>query len=130
MHELSLARALVEQVETIVRREGADAALAVTVSVGALSGVDREALEFAFPLASEGTSLAGCRLRVEETPVELSCDDCGQTTRPERMDMVCARCGSRGIRLTGGMDFLLRSVELGMREEGAAAGGPGRSDHV
>lgn len=114
MHELSLAQALVDQVEQLRLRESAVAVLSVTVNIGALSGVEREAFEFAFPLAVEGTKLAGAALVVEETPVEVACEACGARTRPgpDLACLGCARCGSGRVRITAGRDFLIQEVRL------------------
>jgi hydrogenase nickel incorporation protein HypA/HybF len=65
MHELSMAAALVDQAEGIARREGATRVARIELAVGDLSGVDREALEFAFPLAAERTLAEGATLAVE-----------------------------------------------------------------
>jgi hydrogenase nickel incorporation protein HypA/HybF len=112
MHELSLAQALVEQVEAIRVREKAEAVLNVTVNIGALSGVNRESFEFAFPLAVEGTALAEARLCVEETPLSVTCSDCGRESKPEVTDPHCSGCGSVRTRITAGREFLIQSVEL------------------
>jgi hydrogenase nickel incorporation protein HypA/HybF len=112
MHELSMAQALVEQVEGIRARENAEAVLSVTVNIGALSGVDRESFEFAFPFAATGTSLAGASLIVKQTPIEVTCTDCGGRTHPDLSHPQCTACGSSSIRITDGRDFIIQSVEL------------------
>ena len=112
MHELSMAQALVDQVEQIRAKENAREVVSITVDIGALSGVDREAFEFAFPLAAEGTSAAGASLVVERTPAGVTCDQCGEQSQPELTDLRCVPCGSRRVRITVGRDFLIKSVEL------------------
>jgi len=112
MHELSLAQALVEQVEQIRVREHATAVTSITVNIGALSGVDREPFEFAFPLAIEGTPLAGASLAIEETPAEVTCGACGARSQPEVTRIRCEACGDTNVRITAGRDFLIQSVEL------------------
>jgi hydrogenase nickel incorporation protein HypA/HybF len=112
MHELSMAQALIEQVEKIQAKENAGAVVSVTVNIGALSGVDRESFEFAFPLATTGTSLAGALLVVRETPAEVTCGQCGKKSQPELDNLCCTACGSRSIQITAGRDFLIQSVEL------------------
>jgi hydrogenase nickel incorporation protein HypA/HybF len=125
MHELSLAQALVEQVEAIRVREKADAVVSVTVNIGALSGVDRESFEFAFPLAVEGTPLAGTALGVEDTPLTVTCADCGRESKPDVADPHCAACGSARTRVTAGRDFLIQAVELHYSDEPDAASAKG-----
>lgn len=112
MHELSLAQALVEQVEAICVKENAAAALSVTVNIGALSGVNRESFAFAYPLAAEGTRMKGATLKIEETPAGVTCGQCGRQSQPALDNMRCMHCGSRRVEITAGRDFVIQSVEL------------------
>ena len=56
MHEMSLAQALVDQVTELAEKDGCQKILSVDVSIGALSGVMRESLEFCFPVVARGTA--------------------------------------------------------------------------
>ena len=112
MHELSLATALVEQVLRIKEEHHAAAVVSIKLSLGALAGVNREALAFAFPLAAEGTGAAHARLEIEEVAVEVTCDACGQRSAPDLMHLHCAACGSPRVQITAGRDFVVQSVEL------------------
>ena len=111
MHELSIAQAIVEQVEQIAR-EHTGRILCVTVSVGQLSGVDGEALEFAFPLAAEGTPAAGAKLIIEPVPARALCRSCGREFVPDFLAWVCEHCGASGVEVKGGRDLLIKSVEI------------------
>ena len=111
MHELSMAQAMVEQVEQILSREHAGAVSTITVNIGALSGVDRAAFEFAYPIAIEGTPLATAALVIVETPAEVTCEACGERSRPDSLNLCCATCGSRRVRITAGRDLLIQSLE-------------------
>ena len=62
MHEMSIAVAIVEQVERAAREHGATAVEAIRLQVGELAGVVPQALEFCFELACAGTVLAGAAL--------------------------------------------------------------------
>ena len=77
MHELSLATALIGELEEILRREGAGRVCSVTVEIGALSGVQAAPMAFVFPLAAEGTCVEGAELMIDERALELRCRACG-----------------------------------------------------
>ena len=117
MHELSLASALVEQVQRVCDAEQAASVVSIRLRLGALSGVDRESFEFAFPLAAEGTCAADAKLVFEAVPAEITCDGCGQRTVPGKMFLTCGACGSNRVRVTAGRDFQIVSVELKEREK-------------
>jgi hydrogenase nickel incorporation protein HypA/HybF len=112
MHELSVACALVEQVEEAARREGARRVLSVQLTLGGLSGVERDALELAFPLAVEGTLLENARLDIDEVPAVAHCRDCGAEAAPALPALLCSACGSFAIEIEGGRELSVRSMEV------------------
>ena len=63
MHELSIAQSLIELACEAALREGGDRIERLNLRIGQLSGVVREALEFSFALAAEGTACEGAAVR-------------------------------------------------------------------
>lgn len=112
MHELSLLQGLVEQVEAAARAEGAARVASVTLRLGALSGAEREPLEFCFPMAVEGTLLEGARLAVEPVPVRVRCRGCGAESEPEPPLVACARCGGGDVELLAGRELEVSEMEV------------------
>ncbi len=76
MHELSLVQRILEIAEAYARREGAGAIREIGLRVGALSGVEKEALEFAFEAAKQGTLAQQARLAVQWIPPVSFCQGC------------------------------------------------------
>jgi hydrogenase nickel incorporation protein HypA/HybF len=66
MHELSIAVSIVEIAEEELVRHGGDRIRAIHIDLGSLAGVARDALDFSFGIACEGTPAAGSRLVVNE----------------------------------------------------------------
>jgi len=136
MHELSIAMALVEDVERALFRDAAatstdDAASAarpktffpgavslVRVRIGKLSGVDAEALKQAFPVAAENTCCNAAQLAVTEIETQATCHACGAEFTPEFAFCVCTECDSTDVEITGGRELLIESVELNDTERG------------
>ena len=112
MHELSVAISLIEQLEQVARREGARKITAVHLAIGALSGVEREPLEFCFPMAAEGTLAEGARLEIDDVPVALRCRACGAEATAGDLPLACPRCGEPAIEITGGRELQVRSMEV------------------
>jgi len=113
MHELSIAQALVEQVQSIATRENAKIT-AITVSLGTLSGVDADALDQAFKIIVEDTSLMNSRLEISKIPARIVCHSCNRESSPEFPFFACLHCGSLNFEISAGRDMLLQSVELEM----------------
>ncbi len=111
MHELSIAQALMEQLEAIALKEHGKITVA-SVNVGSLSGVDPDALDTAFKIAAEGTQLASAVLRITSIPAKIICRSCHMESHPETPLFECPHCGSLDCEITAGRDMLLKSVEL------------------
>lgn len=75
MHELSLAYNLVEIAAEAAQKARVKRVTAVTLRLGALSGVEKEALLFGYEIAAQGTPLEGSQLVIEEVPVVVNYED-------------------------------------------------------
>lgn len=110
MHELSIAYNLIE----IAAAEAGNRHVeAVNLRIGALSGVVKEALLFAYEIAAAGTPLAGSRLQIEEVPVEVYCAACGHTTSLDSLQAFrCAHCGAPTADIRQGKELEIVSLEV------------------
>lgn len=112
MHELSLATAMMTQLEEVLRREQAEVIVRVELELGAMSGVDAEAFEFAFPMAAEGGPAQGAELVLREVPLQVYCPACKRDGRPQPPMLYCVHCGNLAVQVTAGRDFLIKSLEV------------------
>ena len=106
MHELSLVNSLLSIVEDYAARERFSTVKKLHLTAGSLSCVDRQSLEFAFQIQSQGTKAAGAQLVLELLPAVTYCFSCGGETRQDRFADVCPACGGTQIALTGGTEEL------------------------
>ena len=112
MHELSIAQALVEQVEGSLAGNGTAVIVSVKVSIGEFSGVSSEALETVFPFAVEGTRMAGTTLVIERVPAVGRCAGCGHESSQEFPFAVCGKCGATNVELIRGREMNLVSIDI------------------
>jgi hydrogenase nickel incorporation protein HypA/HybF len=117
MHELSLAKSLIDLAEENLRAAGVDMALArvatVRLQVGALSGVVPDALRFGFEIAAKGTWVEGASLEIEEVPAVVFCDACAaEHALPDLLDLRCPVCASGRSRVVRGREMTLESLEV------------------
>ena len=113
MHELSIAEALIEQVEREVERAGQPGrVLKVELSIGRLTGVHADSLLFAFGLLAPGTRLEKAEVRIREPQAVCVCHGCRQQTEIHELVIVCPACGSGEVVIDGGRDLLLESIEV------------------
>lgn len=112
MHELAVAQALVEQVESVIRQHRAQSASLIRVRIGPLSGVVSELLGNAFPLAAAGSRMEHAVLDLVAAPITVRCETCGAQTEAAMNRLVCGACGDWHTRIVSGDELLLESVEL------------------
>ena len=91
---------------------------------GQFSAVVPSSVEVFFKYLSKDTLAEGARLHFETVPLEMTCQACGRKIDlaewiHERPQLIMARaiakgclCGSKNLRVSGGVSFTLASVEL------------------
>ncbi len=108
MHELSITQSLVD---TVSERTGDRSVTGVNLRVGRLSGVLPDAMRFCFEVICAGTRLAGAELRIEEPEGKAGCLTCGREFVVPDNILLCP-CGSANVRVTGGLELSITSVEV------------------
>lgn len=110
MHELSLCRSIHGIVDRA--RDGREVQ-SVHLQVGQLRQVVPQTLEYCWGLVTEGGPLTGSVLDIDHVPVVLDCTDCGARTTVEQvLVLTCGTCGSGGITLHSGEEFMVTSMDL------------------
>ncbi|NWG86245.1 MAG: hydrogenase maturation nickel metallochaperone HypA [Hydrogenophilaceae bacterium] len=117
MHELSVAQALIDEVEALIDRHQANAAVRIRLRIGPLAGVVPALLTSAFPLAAAGSRLENAELDLIEAPIRVRCQTCGSETEAAINRLLCAACGDWHTQVVSGDELLLESVELDLRED-------------
>ncbi|MFE1177082.1 hydrogenase maturation nickel metallochaperone HypA [Streptomyces sp. NPDC058773] len=111
MHEMSIALAVVDQVESAARPAGAGTVHSIRLQVGELAGVVPDALAFSFELACAGTVLEGAELVTEPVAARARCGPCADTWAvgmPPRLS--CPGCGGATAELLSGRELQIVSV--------------------
>ncbi|MGA3222641.1 MAG: hydrogenase maturation nickel metallochaperone HypA [Acidobacteriaceae bacterium] len=113
MHELSIAISMIDQITEESESRGGLDVEAVHMKLGIFSGVDKEALLFAYELACEGSPLQGSRLVIESIPLVIYCDACQKDrTPPSVYELSCPECGTPGQRIVTGREIEVASLEV------------------
>ena len=115
MHEQSVIRALLEQVDAICKVHGARYVTEIRVEVGPLSGVEPLLLASAFEQRTPGGTAQGAQLLVDEVALLARCTSCEHEFEPSDFIFRCPRCGSN-VRVLRGDDIQLVSVSMPTNE--------------
>ncbi|CAM5441566.1 MULTISPECIES: hydrogenase maturation nickel metallochaperone HypA [Streptomyces] len=123
MHEMSVALAVIDQVETAAAQtRDVTAVRSVRLRVGELAGVVPDSLAFCFELACAGTLLEGAELVTEPVPGRARCTPCAYewaVGMPPRL--TCPECGGTEVELLAGRELQIAEVRW-------EDGGPPRAD--
>lgn len=99
--------------DAAARKAEASKVTALYLQIGALSAVVPDALRFSFDLAAAGTLVEGARLEIEELPVRVFCEHCGQESDlPNPQSFRCPICQRPTNRLVQGRELELTSLEV------------------
>ncbi len=108
MHELSITQSVVDAVSE--HAAGAQVA-SVRLRVGKLSGVVPDAMRFCFELVTEGTSLQGAELVIDEPPGTGHCRGCDSDLALADLILLCP-CGSADVAVVSGRELSVQSIEV------------------
>ena len=113
VHEFSIAEALAAQVQRHAPASGRVAE--VEISVGALRGLEPEALRMSWEAVTHDTPIAGAILRVDLRPWSITCSTCGRTwTSP--VPFVACDCGEPAPVPTAGDELDLVALTIDEEE--------------
>ncbi len=116
MHELSVCRALLRQINQIAEEHLADDIKVIRLKIGPLAGIDSELLRRAFPLVSHGTAAQHATLEITSVPATIFCNDCEKKSDVVNINqLTCPHCNSTTTQLLSGDEMTLDSVILGQQ---------------
>ncbi|MFH2054485.1 MAG: hydrogenase maturation nickel metallochaperone HypA [bacterium] len=105
MHELAIAESIIELARSEAGKRGFELVSEIGVRVGALAGVNCEALRFGFEALTADTPLQGVTLEIEEIPARGRCLRCSlEHTLPDIVE-VCPRCQGFGWEVLQGEEL-------------------------
>ena len=108
MHELAITESVVA---TVAERLPGSRVTGIRLEIGALSGVVADSVRFCFDLVTEGTSLEGATLQIDEPLGRCRCRGCGAEFAPEWPILACP-CGSADVTVLSGQDLKIISVQV------------------
>jgi hydrogenase nickel incorporation protein HypA/HybF len=112
MHELSLCQSILDTLETEARQQDFRRVRSVQLEIGALAGVDDEALRFGWEALSPGTLADGSRLDIVRTPGSAWCFDCQATVNVEQYYDPCPHCQGHKLQVSGGEQLKIKQLEV------------------
>ena len=112
MHEFGIAQGLLDAVLAKAQEIGAPRITSVKLELGVLSGIEIDALAFAFTALSEGTPAEKARLLVDKIPVRCYCERCKKLFECSPAAYTCPTCDQVSPDMLTGRELKLVSMEI------------------
>jgi hydrogenase nickel incorporation protein HypA/HybF len=112
MHELGIASSVLQEARQEARRHPGARLRKVRLRVGEFSGVNPEALSFAFEVLVRDSKLEPLELEIESCVRRQHCPGCEQTFTVADYDLNCPSCGTADTQFVSGDELELASLEM------------------
>jgi hydrogenase nickel incorporation protein HypA/HybF len=110
MHELAITESIIK---VAVTAAAGRRIRTITMVIGALSSVVDDSVQFYFDFLSRESLAEGASLQFRRVPATAHCLDCSTTSEVvPPLPSACPNCGSPRLRLSGGDQFLVESIEV------------------
>ncbi len=114
MHEVGVAQSILDAVAARIAQPSR--VREVTVRLGPFSGVDAEALQFAFSVLAGESRCPAASLALDMPEARGDCAHCGRDLALTAPGPVCPRCGATLTAVRGDDEITLVSVALATEE--------------
>ena len=122
MHELAVTESLLNLALRHADQAEARRVTGLYLVVGQLSSLLDDSVQFYWDIISQDTRCEGARLHFRRVPATLVCLDCQHAYVLASGLAACAQCGSDRVRVTGGDEFRLESMDIESVHEPAGVG--------
>jgi hydrogenase nickel incorporation protein HypA/HybF len=112
MHEYSLAKRIFDQASEIAAEHGGRKLELVVLSLGPLSGAEPLLLASAFAQIAAEEGQANVQLKMETTPLSITCDACHSISELVDFRFHCRACGGDQVQVCSGDQVILKSIVL------------------
>jgi len=110
MHEMSLAESILQIVESAAAAKEFVRVREVRLEIGALAGVEIDALRFCLDVVFNDSVAAGANLEIEPVPGQGFCLDCAESVPIQALYEACPRCGGYLVQATGGTEMRVKNL--------------------
>lgn len=112
MHEMALCEGIVQVLQDSAREQGFAKVKTLWLEIGALAGVELEALRFGFDVVSRGTLAEQAKLEIINLPGSAWCLPCGKNVEIQQRYDACPLCGSHQLQVNGGEEMRIKELEV------------------
>jgi len=112
MHELAVTENILSIALKHAKQAQAVKVTDIYITIGQLSSVVDDSVQFHWDIMSEDTICSGAKLHFNRIPAEFFCTECQTKFNMDQVLAPCPNCGSIRVRIVAGEEFFLESIEV------------------
>jgi len=112
MHELAVTESILEIANRHATTAGATKITNIYITLGRLSSIVDDSVQFYWDIISQDTMSAGAKLHFTRIPARMRCNECSHEFEMQDELAPCPQCGSINLTLVSGDEFWLDSIEI------------------
>lgn len=112
MHEVGIASSILDTVDAEARRRTESKIIAVGLRIGALSNIDKEALNFAFDALTRNSPMQDLKIEIEWCQRRQKCLGCCEEFEVKDYQLDCPKCGDAATTCISGTELDIAYLEV------------------
>jgi len=110
MHELSIVMGIIDIAKKEVDKAELTKVEAIELDIGTLSGIEFEALEFAWEMAVSNTVLENAKRKINRIEAKAKCTNCQHVFKTSSVFEQCPKCNDFFSELLSGKELRVKSL--------------------
>ena len=112
MHEFGITQNILSITIEKANAVQAEKVAKINLTIGELSGIVSDCVQFYFDFLSKDTIAAEASLCFYQPPIKLRCRNCDITFSPVNLDWSCPDCQEQNVEIVSGRECYVDSIEV------------------
>ena len=110
MHELSIVMGIIDVAKNELDKAKLSKVETIELDIGTLSGIEFEALDFAWEMAINDTVLEGAERKINKIQAQAKCVSCGHVFNTSSVFDQCPKCNELFTEILSGKELKIKSI--------------------
>ncbi len=110
MHELSIVMGIIDIARKEIEKANLRKAETIEMDIGTLSGIEFEALDFAWNMAVTGTVLENAERKINIIQAKAKCVSCGHIFNTKSVFDQCPKCNDFFTEIIAGKELKVKAI--------------------
>ncbi|NPA44531.1 MAG: hydrogenase maturation nickel metallochaperone HypA [Chlorobi bacterium] len=107
---MSIVVSIVEIAESEAKKNNAKKITKLELDIGTVSGIELDALNFAFESIKNETMLKNAQIKINKIKAKSKCEDCNYEFNVEDVYSLCPKCNSYKTTIIHGKEMKVKSI--------------------